>query len=227
MDRAKAALGDDLAQNAKMHMGHDAHVLTFPVDHGATMNVVAFYTSAEPWPSETKLTLPSEKEHVLRDFEHFGATVHKIIELLEPNLDCWAIFDVGDHPVPKYHKGRVCLVGDSGSATSPHHGAGAGMCIESAAIMAELLADERVGQNGHKGLEAAFKAFTGQRFERTQWLVQSSRRSGDLYEWRAEGVGSDIKKIEDEVRWRCNEIWKGQVEQFVKEAKLLLGKYLE
>jgi len=226
MSRATTELGADLAQNAKMHTGTDGHVLTFPVNHGETMNVVAFFTSPNPWPSESKLTLPSDKEHVLRDFAHFGATVHKIIDLLEPNLDCWAIFDLGDHPLPRYNKGRILLLGDAGHATSPHHGAGAGMCIEDAAIMAEIFADERVAKNGRKGVEAAFEAYNRQRLERTQWLVQSSRRSGNLYEWRAEGVGKDFAKIEKEVRERCEAIWNGQVTDFIAEAKEILGQVL-
>ncbi|THZ86696.1 putative salicylate hydroxylase [Aureobasidium pullulans] len=227
MDKARKELGDDLAQNAKMHMGQDGHVLTFPVNKGATMNVVAFKVDPGQWPSDTKLTLPSEKSHVLKDFEDFGATVHKIIDMLEPNLDCWAIYDTGDHPMPYYNKGRVVVVGDSGHATSPHHGAGAGMCIEDAAIMAELLNDPRVAEAGHKGFDAAFQAYSEQRLERTQWLVQSSRRSGDLYEWRAEGVGKDFKKIENECRERDEKLWNGQVKEYIEEAKSLLGKHLK
>lgn len=92
MEKARKELGDDLAQNAKMHMGQDGHVLTFPVNKGATMNVVAFKVDPGQWPSDTKLTLPSEKSHVFKDFKDFGATVHKIINMLEPNLDCWAIY---------------------------------------------------------------------------------------------------------------------------------------
>ena len=126
----------------------------------------------------------------------------------------------------RYNKGRVVLLGDAGHATTPHHGAGAGMCIEDAAVMAELLADERIGQNGGKGIEAAFAAYSEQRLERTQDLVQSSRRSGNLYEWRAEGVGRDFKKIEEEVRLRCNKIWDGQIEDYAKEVRELLGKHL-
>jgi salicylate hydroxylase len=119
--------------------------------------------------------------------------------------------------MPYYNKGRVVVVGDSGHATSPHHGAGAGMCIE----------DPRVAEAGHKGLEAAFQAYSEQRLERTQWLVQSSRRSGDLYEWRAEGVGRDFKKIEEECRERDEKLWNGQVKEYIEEAKTLLGKHLE
>lgn len=80
--------------------------------------------------------------------------------------------------MPFYNKGRVVVLGDAGHASesmryygaivdceanavdkaSPHHGAGAGMCIESAAVMAELLADPRVAENGSKGITAAFAA---------------------------------------------------------------------
>lgn len=41
MERAVEALGEDNAKNSKMHLGRDGHVLTFPVNHGSMMNVVA------------------------------------------------------------------------------------------------------------------------------------------------------------------------------------------
>jgi salicylate hydroxylase len=92
MERARKELGDELAGDAKMHMGLDGHVLTFPVNKGATMNVVAFKVDPGQWPSNTKLTLRSTKSQVYDDFKDFGATVHKIIDMLEPDLDCWAIY---------------------------------------------------------------------------------------------------------------------------------------
>ena len=226
MERAVDVLGDDNAGNGKMHMGQDGHVLTFPVNHGQTMNVVAFHTTDKPWPSETHLTLPSKKEHVYEDFKDFGPTVQKIIDMLEPNLDCWAIFDTSAHPMPAYNKGRVCVVGDAGHATSPHHGAGAGICIEDAAVMADLLAAPEAQSHGAKGFESAFQVFSDVRKERTQWLVESSRRSGDLYEWRAEGVGKDFAKIEHECRERDVKIWNGQIDDMIKEAMQKLSASL-
>lgn len=100
------------------------------------------------------------------------------------------------------------------------------MCIEDAAIMAEILADNRVAKNGRKGIEAAFEAYNRQRLERTQDLVQSSRRSGDLYEWRAEGVGKNFGKMESEIRSRCEKIWEGQAKDYFAEAKQILGQIL-
>lgn len=144
---------------------------------------------------------------------------------MDDSLDCWAIFDLGEHPVPYYNKGKVVLLGDAGHATSPHHGAGAGMCIEDCAVMAELLMDPTLAGSGSAGFAPAFKAFSEQRLERTQWLVQSSRRSGDLYEWRTE-FGRDFKKIEQECRERDETIWNGQVTEYIKEARQLLAKHL-
>ncbi|KAK3679509.1 hypothetical protein LTR78_001070 [Recurvomyces mirabilis] len=219
MQRAVDALGDDNARNSKMHLGQDGHILTFPVSKGQTMNVVAFYTNNDDWPDAQHLTKSTEKKHVYEDFKHFGPTVQKIIDMLEPNLDCWAIFDTGDHPMQAYNKGRVCCLGDAGHATSPHHGAGAGMCIEDTAIMAELLAEKTVHDAGIKGIEAAFQAFNDCRLERTQWLVQSSRRTGDLYEWRAEHVGRDIEKIHTECKERDEKIWNVKIDDLITEAK--------
>lgn len=227
MQRAVDALGDDNAKNGKMHLGKDGHILTFPVDHGSTMNVVAFKTNDNAWPDPQKLTLASKKEHVYEDFKGFGPTVQKIIDMLEPNLDCWAIFDTGAHPMPAYNKGRACVLGDAGHATSPHHGAGAGICIEDAAVMADLLAEPGVLKAGAKGFEAAFQAFSDSRKERTQWLVQSSRRTGDLYEWRAEGVGQDIEKIHAECKERNDQIWNGQIDEMIAEAKQRLARILK
>ena len=60
--------------------------------------------------------------------------------------------------------------------------------------MSSIHEDER--PKSSKDLEAAFATFDASRCERTQWLVQSSRRAGNLYEWRTEDVGKDESKIE-------------------------------
>ena len=69
--------------------------------------------------------------------------------------------------------------------------------------MAELLADPQV--RTQRDLETVFTTFDAQRRVRGQWLVQSSRWTGDCYEWQAKGIGKDFKKIEAEINKR-NEI---------------------
>lgn len=90
--------------------------------------------------------------------------------------------------------------------------------------MAELLADERV--QSHSDLEAALAAFDAIRKERGQWLVQSSRFIGDCYEWRADGVGDDFRKIEAEINRRNGIINNIDIGEMTQQAKEDLGKKL-
>ncbi|KEZ46252.1 Salicylate hydroxylase [Scedosporium apiospermum] len=223
MEKAIEALGEERARNACMHMGPDGHVLTFPIAHGTKLNVVAFRTTSDNWDYDRN-TKPSSREAALRDFAGFGKAVTRIIELTEEEPTVWAIFDLGDYPVPTFYKGRVCISGDAAHATSPHHGAGAGFCIEDTAVLAELLKDEHV--RNPTDLEAVFAAFDAARRERCQWLVQSSRRIGDCYEWRATGVGRDFKKIEEEINERMGIISSLDIHEACEQAREYLKRNL-
>lgn len=69
-------------------LGQNRHVLTFPVDRGSTMNVVAFATNdREDWPSSSKVTLPTTKAEALDDFREFGQNVKNIIQLIPDRLE--------------------------------------------------------------------------------------------------------------------------------------------
>ncbi|KAF4962591.1 hypothetical protein FSARC_9369 [Fusarium sarcochroum] len=217
MDKAIEAVGEERARNACMHMGPDGHVLTFQVNHGDKLNIVAFRTDSNEWADATKMTKTAHRQDALDDFKGYNSLVRKLLELTEETLSVWAIFDTGDNPVPTFYKGRIAILGDAAHASSPHHGAGAGFCIEDSAVMAELLADERV-QN-HSDLKAAFAAFDATRRERTQWLVQSSRFVGDAYEWRAKGVGKDVKKIEQEINERIGVISNVEIAKSCEQAR--------
>ena len=122
------------------------------------------------------------------------------------------------------NKGRILISGDAAHATSPHKGSGAGLAIEDSAVLAELISDERV--KDASDLETVFAAFNEARKERGQWLVKASRRAGDLYEWRAEGVNKDFEKIEEEIKWSNAVIAEANVRQLCNEAIGVLGKLL-
>lgn len=157
--------------------------------------------------------------------------------LLPEPLEKWGIFDFLDHPVPVYFKGVVCLAGDAAHASSPHHGAGAGFGIEDALLLAELLAGVE-GQGGRKAngadvkaqqlrqrVEAALSVYNETRYERTQWLIESSRTNGDISEWRCEGIGSDHMKFAQEEKWRMDKVRNFDTDLMVQGAlELLRGR---
>jgi salicylate hydroxylase len=62
-------------------------MLTFPVNHGKTLNIVAFRTSAEDWPDPQKLTKAATREDALRDYAGYGPNVIKLLKLTKPDLD--------------------------------------------------------------------------------------------------------------------------------------------
>jgi salicylate hydroxylase len=226
MAQAIEAVGEERALNSCMHLGPNGHVLTFPVNHGETLNIVAFRTTDKPWQNPDKLTAPAHREDALKDFAGYSNDVKGLLKLTKENLDVWAIFDLGNNPPPSYTKGRVAIMGDAAHATSPHHGAGAGLCIEDGAVMAELLADENV--NSSRNIEAVFSTFHEVRYERGQSLVQSSSRIGNVYEWRAEGIGNDFDKMEKEINQR-NDVIGGEdvdVSEMCKEARKKLREKL-
>lgn len=144
-------------------------------------------------------------------------------------LDKWGIFDLLDNPVPEYSKGTTCLAGDAAHASSPFHGAGAGLGIEDSLVLAELLAAvDRSVQEAETELplreriEAALTVYNDVRYERTQWLMDSSRRTGELWEWRFDGIGGDFTKFEQEEAWRVRKIRDFDTEMMVQESLSLL-----
>jgi salicylate hydroxylase len=231
MDRAEVALGHYRTSTRFMYLGQDAHVLTFPVANGAMMNVVAFVTDPNPWPGEEgEFTAPATKSEAMQAFAASGPTVRMILSLLPEELDKWAIFDMYNHPVPSFAKGRACLAGDAAHAASPHHGAGAGCGIEDSLALAELLSkvnNDRLDRTDHgPGLiQDALLVYNQVRYERAQWLVQSSRIVGNMYEWQDPGVGCDPEKFASEFEGRCNRIWDFDVGAMVSDAlSMLAGK---
>lgn len=95
-------------------------------------------------------------------------------------------------------------------------GAGAGFCIEDAAILANLLADPQVKKAAH--LDSVFAVYDANRRERTQWLVRSSRRAGNLYEFLTRDVGRDFVKMEKELNERLGHIWNFDLDDSLREA---------
>ncbi|QSZ29222.1 hypothetical protein DSL72_003734 [Monilinia vaccinii-corymbosi] len=222
MEKAVAAIGESLAINSQMYLGHQGHVLTFPIEKGATMNVVAFRTQkGGQWDNETWV-VPTKKSDMFEDFEGWGKDVKNILSLME-KPEVWALFD--SLPAPTYYKGRIVLLGDAAHATTPHQGAGAGQAIEDAFILSHLLGDcMNVGD-----IEAALRAYDEVRRPRSQKVVSTSREAAELYEFENEEVlgrggekGVDVDALKERLRERCKWIWDEDVgEQFGRARAIM------
>lgn len=63
-----------------------------------------------------------------------------------------------------------------------------------------------------------FATYDAHRRERTQWLVSSSRRAGDLVEWLTADVGPDASRIARELNERLGHVWNFDLADALREA---------
>ncbi|KAK6225522.1 mannitol 1-phosphate dehydrogenase [Colletotrichum tabaci] len=217
MEEAEQVLGEELARNSQIYSGRHGHILTFSVAKGKMMNVVAF-RSADEWPSDNWV-VSVDKEAMLRDFEGWGDQCRKIIQMMR-KPDVWALFD--HPPSPTYYRGRVCLLGDAAHASTPHKGSGAGMAIEDACILGNLLGLVPDARGPGGGVEAAFAAYDATRRERSQRLVVDSREQGQLYDLE---LGDDPAWIAEDLSTRMDWVWKYDLAQELERGRREVEKY--
>lgn len=81
MHKAREAVGDDLAMNSQMYLGKDGHVLTYPIDHGETMNVVAFKNKEDGLWEHDHWVLNRKGDDMRREFAGWGTPVCAVLEV--------------------------------------------------------------------------------------------------------------------------------------------------
>ncbi len=102
----------------------------------------------------------------------------------------------------KWHKGRVCLIGDAAHATSPHIGQGAAASMEDAVALAKCLRDV----SDH---EQSFTKFESLRKDRVERIVMEAQKSGNIF-LRSGILGKIAAKIFLKVGLRESNFKKGQ-----------------
>lgn len=218
MTKAVNLLGDELAKNSVMWIGRHGHVLTFPIEKGEVMNVVAFRTKDDGEWNDDRWVLPMDRQRMESDFADWDTSVKKILSLMD-KPDVWALFDYP--PAHTYYRGRICIAGDAAHASTPHQGAGAGMALEDSYGLAALLAEIEDARE----LEEAFKAFDAIRRGRTQRLVTTSRECGRVFDCEGTGIEDDREAWRRVLQERHKWIWDNDLEVDLREGlKMLKGQ---
>ena len=75
-------------------------------------------------------------------------------------------------PAP-WHRGRVAVIGDAAHTTTPHLATGAGIAIEDAVVLAELLAAELP-------VAELLERFMARRFDRCRLVVETAVKLGEM-----------------------------------------------
>jgi 2-polyprenyl-6-methoxyphenol hydroxylase-like FAD-dependent oxidoreductase len=74
---------------------------------------------------------------------------------------------------PSWHRGRVVVIGDAAHTTTPHLATGAGIAIEDAVVLAELMATELSASE-------LLDRFAARRFDRCRLVVETAVKLGEM-----------------------------------------------
>lgn len=190
-----------------------------PIEQGKVVNIVAYFTKEDGRWNHEAWVRPATKEEMLASFPGWSEPVRSILRLIE-KPDLWALFD--HLPAATYYrKGKLCLLGDSAHASTPHHGAGAGMAVEDALILSRLLAS--TGSVGE--LESAFAAYDAVRRPRSQRLVASSRKTGEIYDFEDEIIRDNMKAMREYLEQAWDWIWNENLNRQLEIAQLYMKEH--
>ncbi|KAK0747100.1 hypothetical protein B0T18DRAFT_413107 [Schizothecium vesticola] len=228
MEKAAEAIGEKKAGTRWMYLGRDGHVITYPVGGNTLLNVLVVLSTSDPWPDETKHTTSGARSEIDNTFKAWpgGETVRAIAGLMPETMDKWGIFDMKQFPAPQYNKGAVCLAGDAAHATGPHLGAGGGLGIEDALVLAELMEELHKGwatDGGQAMVERALQAYNDVRYHRTQRVVADTRHACLLFHWQDE-KGEKGEQFGEAITPMFHHVWEGDVPGMVGDASARLRK---
>ncbi|KAL4767569.1 hypothetical protein BDW60DRAFT_226469 [Aspergillus nidulans var. acristatus] len=232
---ATAALGADNTSSAVIHTGPGAFALTIPLAEVQGMHIEAFVWDKDEWVlpdsqptpggDSKRYVRPGRREELESAFAGFGHTVRKAVSLLPETLDKWAVFDMLDAPAPRYSQGRLCLAGDAAHASTPNQGGGAGLGMEDALVLAEILGALAAKQRVDGPLiEQALAVYSEVRYDRSQWLVKSSRRTGELFMWKDRDWGAAGQELRLDIVGRSHQLWDYDTEGMASRTLARLGE---
>ncbi|OAA55178.1 Aromatic-ring hydroxylase-like protein [Cordyceps fumosorosea ARSEF 2679] len=201
----RAVLGP-LADRTALYLGPGAYLIVYPV--GSRANISLYVDDpGPPPPPDRSHGRSAPRAEAVAALARLGPSLRALAALLPEEVGAWALHDLHEHPLRTYVLGRggaVCVAGDAAHAATSHHGAGAGVGVEDAAVLCELLARVAVLPRGRRAeaVRVALGLYDGARRERSQWLVWSSRRQGQLMKYTVPEIGADMAKIGEDLRGR-------------------------
>ncbi len=157
------------------------HLVHYKLRRGELFNIVAVFHSQKYVEGWDEYGDPAE----LR--QHFQDASREVQALLD-KIDVWKMWVLCDRkPAKEWSKGRVTLIGDAAHPMLQYLAAGAGMAMEDAVCLADLL--ERYDGD----IDRVFADYPAQRYLRTGRVQLTARFYGDIY--HAEGVTAELRNM--------------------------------
>ena len=161
--------------------GPRSHLVHYKLRRGELFNIVAVFHSQKYVEGWDEFGDPEELRR------HFDGASREVQALLD-KINVWKMWVLCDRkPAREWSKGRVTLIGDAAHPMLQYLAAGAGMAMEDAVCLTDLL-------DRHDGdIERVFADYPARRYLRTGRVQLTARFYGDIY--HAEGVTADLRNM--------------------------------
>jgi salicylate hydroxylase len=158
----------------QLWMGPNAHLVAYPISGARQINVVAVVPGTWNRPGWSATGDANEIKNAFSS--QWPATARMLVGAVD-GWRKWALFTVPDPG--EWSAGAIALLGDAAHAMLPFAAQGAGMAIEDAAVLAQILS-ESAGEN-IAGIPAALKRYGRLRRARVLRVERAARRQGRIY----------------------------------------------
>ena len=168
---AEAVAAEFRSPLVHLWLGDGAHLVHYPVKAGRLINIVGIVH--DEW-NKTGWSAAGDRAEILRHFARWAwaEQARALIALPEQWLK-WALYD---RKTPfRGGAGPVTLIGDASHPMLPFLAQGAGMAIEDAAVLADML-EKYIDDPAD-----ALRGYEGARWHRTARAQLASRRQGRIY----------------------------------------------
>lgn len=168
---ADAVADEFRAPEVQLWLGHNAHLVHYPVRSGTLINVVAIVNDS--W-SEPGWNADGRREDLLAHYSPWS-WAQPVREFLEVpgRWSKWALFDLPS--LPAWGDGPVTLLGDAAHPMLPFLAQGAAMAIEDAAILADRMAQQPDDPT------SAMRSYERARRRRATRVQNAARSNGRTY----------------------------------------------
>lgn len=173
------------APETTLWLGPRAHVVHYPVQGGAAINIVAIIREAWNGPEWSEPGDPAVLQGVLAGW----APAIRDLVALPQRWSRWALHELA--PLPEWGTGPVTLLGDAAHGMPPFLAQGAAMAIEDAAVLAHSLAVRP------DDMATGLRVYESLRRPRTRRAQEESARQA----WRY-GLPQPLAAVRDQVLMR-------------------------
>ena len=172
---------DQWMEDVVLWAGPKNHLVHYKLRRGELFNIVTVFHSQRYVEGWDEYGDPEEL------YEHFKGTRPEVQALLN-KIDVWKMWVLCDRiPVKEWTKNRVKLIGDAAHPMLQYLAAGAGMAMEDAVSLVDLL------ETYDGDIVRTFADYPGKRYMRTGRVQLTARFYGDIY--HAEGVTRELRNL--------------------------------